>query len=114
MAAWEFGAGGMPHWAATLFCLPLVLAGLAWAPQRTFRAFTAGRRSCSFHGSEVSEKMLSAPLHLLRAERAATKNVGSWIRSDRVLFALLILWASLLSLSPIALVIGIWIAMRAA
>jgi hypothetical protein len=32
MAAWEFGAGRMPHWGATMFCFPLVLVGLFWAP----------------------------------------------------------------------------------
>ena len=49
MAAWELGAGRYPHWGATLFCSPLILAGLVWSPSRMVRAYLAGRRSCSLY-----------------------------------------------------------------
>jgi hypothetical protein len=67
MAAWEFGAGPMPHWGATLFCLPLVVAGLFWTPRRVLRAFLAGRRSRSLHGSQAIDDLLATPLHVARA-----------------------------------------------
>jgi len=62
MAAWEFGAGPMPHWGAAMFCLPLILIGLVWSPRRMIRAFRAGRRSRSLHGSAAAEAVLDLPL----------------------------------------------------
>ena len=67
MAAWEFAAGRYRHWAATLFCLPLALIGILWAPRRTARAFSAGLTSTSLYGSELD---LNKPLTALRAEIA--------------------------------------------
>lgn len=49
MAAWEYGAGRYPHWGATLFCAPLILAGLIWSPAAIWRAWQAGRRSESLY-----------------------------------------------------------------
>ena len=67
MAAWEFGAGRYRHWAATLFCLPLALTGLIWAPRKTTLAFKAGLGSTSLYGAELD---LNKPLAALRAEIA--------------------------------------------
>lgn len=49
LAAWEWGAGRYPDWRATLFCSPLVLAGIVALPRRTWRAFAAGRQSESLY-----------------------------------------------------------------
>jgi hypothetical protein len=49
LAAWELGAGRYPHWGATLFCAPLVLAGLIWSPAAIWRAWRSGRRSQSLY-----------------------------------------------------------------
>jgi ubiquinone biosynthesis protein Coq4 len=49
MAAWELGAGRYPHWGATLFCAPLIVAGLFWSPARIRAAFRQGRRSRSLY-----------------------------------------------------------------
>ena len=51
MAAWEFGAGRYPDWRATLFCAPLLFAGLFWSPSRMLTAYKAGRRSESLYGA---------------------------------------------------------------
>ena len=51
MAAWEFGAGSYPDWRATLFCGPLIIAGLFWSPSRMLAAYKAGRRSESLYGA---------------------------------------------------------------
>ncbi len=67
MAAWEFGAGPMPHWCAALFCLPLVLVGLVWSPRRIAEAFRAGRRCRSLHGSRAIDALLVMPLEAASA-----------------------------------------------
>jgi ubiquinone biosynthesis protein Coq4 len=70
MAAWEFAAGRYRHWAATLFCLPLALMGVIFAPRKTALAFRAGLISTSLYGSELD---LNKPLTELRAEIAARR-----------------------------------------
>jgi hypothetical protein len=106
MAAWEFGAGPMPHWGATLFCLPLVLAGLFWAPRRMLLAFLGGRGSCSLHESRATDRLLATPLHVARADFVAPGRIRShWV--DLACFAVLILKASLLFLWPIAIFAGL-------
>ena len=70
MAAWEFGAGPMPHWAASLFCLPLIPWGLIWWPRSTWHAFIRGRRSQSLHGAASLDRFLLAPLHDVRKDFA--------------------------------------------
>jgi len=70
MAAWEFGAGPMPHWGAVLFCLPLVLLGLFWSPGCIMQAYRAGRRSRSLHKSKEIDRLLATPLHVARANLA--------------------------------------------
>jgi hypothetical protein len=68
MAAWEFGAGPMPHWGAALFCLPLVFFGLFWSPRRILEAYRAGRSSRSLHGSKMIDELLTTPLHVARSK----------------------------------------------
>lgn len=53
IAAWEFAAGRYRHWGATLFCLPLAIAGFVCAPRRTARAFRRGLNSTSLYGVEL-------------------------------------------------------------
>lgn len=62
MAAWEFGAGRMPHWGAALFCLPLAAIGALLRPRVIFAAFRDGRRSRSLHGTDTLENLLRMPL----------------------------------------------------
>jgi hypothetical protein len=73
MAAWEFAAGRYRHWAATLFCLPLALMGLIWAPRKTARAFRAGLISTSLYGDELD---LNRPLteFLAKLERSESED----------------------------------------
>jgi hypothetical protein len=112
MAAWEFGAGSMPHWAATTFCLPLVLAGFLRQPGGTLRAFLGGRASRSLHGSNVPEPLLAGFLSEARREFPAEQRVATI--SDRAAFAFLVLKATLLTLSPLEVLVAIWIAVTAA
>jgi len=62
MAAWEFGAGRMPHWGAALFCLPLAVIGVLLRHHATLAAFCDGRRSRSLHGADTIEDILRMPL----------------------------------------------------
>lgn len=73
MAAWEFGAGPMPHWGATVFCLPLVLVGLAVTPRRVVRAYRAGRQSRTLHRSDALDAVLAMPLDAARADRGIAR-----------------------------------------
>jgi hypothetical protein len=113
MAAWEFGAGPMPHWGATLFCLPLVLVGICWAPRRMLLAFLGGRRSRSLHESGATDRLLASPLCGVRRGFAVPTTI-SWHRPDYACFAVLILKASLLSLSPVGILAAMWIVLYAA
>ena len=111
MAAWEFGAGRMPHWAASGFCLPLVLAGVLREPRTIFFAFAAGRRSYTLHGAAVSDVLLTAPLPQARAALAQQRAAQPW--PDRLRFAALLLRATSVSMVPVCAAIGIWLALRA-
>lgn len=62
IAAWEFGAGRYRHWGASLFCGPLVLAGLLWAPQDIVAAFRRGRRQRSLYADGFIERLAAMPL----------------------------------------------------
>ncbi|HEX8514150.1 MAG TPA: hypothetical protein VF688_13705 [Allosphingosinicella sp.] len=62
IAAWEFGAGRYPHWGATLFCGPLVIAGLLYMPRRILAAWRHGRRSRSLYRHADLESLLDLPL----------------------------------------------------
>ena len=67
MAAWEFGAGPMPHWGAAAFCLPLIALGLFWSPRRMLAAFRAGQQSRTLHGAKALDAFLAMPLSLARS-----------------------------------------------
>jgi hypothetical protein len=111
MAAWEFGAGRMPHWAATAFCLPLLLLGLVRTPGRLWQAFRAGRRSRSLHQAAVTDALLALPLSAAQAEIAGGMAAGgTW--SDYARFGLLILGATAIVLSPLAVLAGAWAALH--
>ena len=62
IAAWEWGAGRYPHWGATLFCGPLVLAGLLLMPGRILAAWRRGRASRSLYRHADLEALLDMPL----------------------------------------------------
>jgi hypothetical protein len=62
IAAWELGAGRFPHWGATLACMPLVLAGAALMPRRTFAAWRRGRRCRTLYDAEILAGLLAMPL----------------------------------------------------
>ena len=49
MAAWEFGAGRYPHFAATAFCSPLILLGSVCRPRRIWVAFKDGKQYHSLY-----------------------------------------------------------------
>lgn len=107
MAAWEFGAGRMPHWAAALFCLPLILAGLMRAPRHLFAAFAAGCRSFSLHGTPVSDRVLAASLLDARNRLILSKEIDqSWTLAAR--FGFLVLRASAVVLAPVAFLLAAW------
>jgi hypothetical protein len=67
IAAWEFGAGRYPHWGATLFCGPLVLAGLLFMPGRILAAWRRGRRSRSLYRHADLDKLGDLRLAAARA-----------------------------------------------
>jgi hypothetical protein len=62
MATWEFAAGRFPHPGATLFCLPLVAAGLVWSPRAIWSAFRRGRKARSLYGVELTDALLRSSL----------------------------------------------------
>jgi hypothetical protein len=108
MAAWEFGAGRMPHWAARVFCLPLVLLGLGWSPRSTWRAFLSGRQSRSLHGATLDQRVLAAPFDALHADLAAPRRrIGAL--PAHLLFARLVIEAMLIVSSPLATIAGLWL-----
>lgn len=62
IAAWEWGAGRYPHWGATLFCGPLVLAGLIFMPRRILAAWRRGRGSRSLYRHTDLDRLADLPL----------------------------------------------------
>jgi hypothetical protein len=62
IAAWEWGAGRYPHWGATLFCLPIVVAGLLFMPGPTLAAWRRGRRSRSLYRHADLRGLYDLPL----------------------------------------------------
>lgn len=102
MAAWELGAGPMPHWGARLFCQPLILFGLLWTPRSVWRAFLAGRRSRSLHDSVAIPSVLARPLHAVREEFAGTSPKRATM-ADHARFAVLSLQATAIIVAPAGL-----------
>ncbi|HEX8239108.1 MAG TPA: hypothetical protein VF574_05140 [Allosphingosinicella sp.] len=62
IAAWEWGAGRYPHWGATLFCAPLVVAGFLLMPRQTLDAWQHGRRSRSLYRHRDLDRLSDLPL----------------------------------------------------
>jgi len=75
IAAWEWGAGRYPHWGATLFCGPLVLAGLLYMPGRILAAWRHGRRSGSLYRHADLDRLADLPLAAARLLIAAQASV---------------------------------------
>jgi hypothetical protein len=98
MAAWEFAAGRFPHPAATLFCLPLVAAGLFWSPRAMWAAFTAGRCTTSLYAVTDTDALLATPLGNMTV--ALRPGVST---ADACAFALLVAQAFLLAGAPVLL-----------
>lgn len=101
MATWEFAAGRFPHPAATLFCLPLVVAGVLWSPRAIWRAFLCGRRGRSLYGTGTSEAFLQSPFQTLRADQCATARTEPRL-ADIVAFCGLLFQAALIFAVPLA------------
>jgi hypothetical protein len=99
----------MPHWAARVSCLPLMLLGLVWSPRRIWRAFLSGRQSSSLHGEALDQHILAAPFDVLQADLAAPQR-----RHGRpfthLLFARLVVEAMLIVSAPLATIAGLWLA----
>lgn len=62
VAAWEWGAGRFPHWGATLFCLPIVIAGLLFMPGPTLAAWRRGRLSRSLYRHVDLDRLHDLPV----------------------------------------------------
>ena len=101
MATWEFAAGRFPHPGATLFCLPLVAAGLLWSPRAIWRAFLAGRGGRSLYGAEVTDTVLRLPVDRLKAETASPTRKRRRI-ADAIAFGALILQSVAVVVLPVA------------
>lgn len=100
MAAWEFAAGRFPHPAATLFCLPLVAAGMLWSPPAMWSAFTAGRCTRSLYAVNDTDALLATPIGGLRTTHPAVSRTDV-SRRDACTFALLVAQAFLLVAMPV-------------
>ena len=110
VAAWEFGAGPMPHWGARLFCLPLVVSGLVWSPRRIWRAYCDGLNATSLHGNRIDGALLSSPVSVV-GRRVKTR--GSRHRWRRARFLGLLVEAMLILCSPLLIVaLARWIAQQ--
>ena len=93
MAAWECGAGPMPHWAARWICMLLIPLGLLWAPLEMWKAYRHGRRCRSLHGRLQDDAWLAAPIAQL-----SVRNPQAGRRSrlgDALCFAGLAGWSAL-------------------
>ena len=104
MATWEFAAGRFPHPAATVFCLPLVAAGIVWSPSAIWRAFIAGRRGRSLYGRGATQDLLQRPVRALRPVAGTHAPKAGW--ADAAVFVLLVLKAIAVTLAPIGLLVA--------
>jgi hypothetical protein len=101
MATWEFAAGRFPHPGATLFCLPLVAAGLVWSPGAIWSAFQRGRRGHSLYGVDLTDTFLRSSVTTLH-DRAGTPPELSTRAGNIIAFGWLVLKAWLAVTAPIA------------
>ena len=99
MAAWEFAAGRYPHVAATLFCLPLVLAGAIMLPGRTFAAHLRGRRSRTLYGTPIDDALLDCGVQELR-RACITDSSGGPSLEDGLSFCATVSAAAFVTLAP--------------
>ncbi len=107
-AAWEFAAGRFPHPAATLFCLPLIAAGVVLWPKRTFRAFIRGRHSTTLYSEAISAELLDTRVSALQDRLLPAGEPKASIR-DVLAYCRLVSFSLLLALSPIiAAVLVVW------
>jgi hypothetical protein len=104
MAAWEFAAGRFPHAAATLFCLPLVAAGLLWSPRAIWSAYRKGRNARSLYGIELTGATLGAPISAVSAAMAQPRT-SSTRAADIISFCALIFRAFLIVSAPVVITI---------
>ncbi len=109
LATWEFAAGRFPHPAATLFCLPLVVAGICWSPRAIWRAYLDGRRSRSLYGLRGKDDLLNASFEAVR-ESFNPRQADAVSASDIVGFGYLLAQASLTVLVPLIVIVGLGIA----
>jgi hypothetical protein len=110
MATWEFAAGQFPHLGATLFCLPLVAAGLVWSPRAIWSAFRRGREGCNLYTIDLTEALLRSSMTTLR-ERAGTAPESSACAEDIIAFGWLVLKSCLTVMGPVGCLIAValWI-----
>lgn len=106
IATWEFAAGRFPHPAATLFCLPLVAAGVCWSPRSIWRAFLSGRRSHSLYGIALTEEILRMSI-LDLADRRISERASSAGWSDYAAFGWLVAQAGFVVLVPIIAIMAV-------
>ncbi len=96
VAAWEFGAGAYPVFAARAFCVPLVLLGFVRAPRIIWASFRRGRSQRSLYsltlGPETSLSDLEAHIRM-RPRRTA-------LFADVMRFAGWLAFAASLTLAP--------------
>jgi len=104
VAAWEFGAGPMPHWGARVFCSPLVAIGLTWSPRLIWRAYCDGLASMSLHGTWIDETLLSLPVSLGR-QAISTSAPRPW---RRIKFLGLLAEALLILCTPALIAVLAW------
>lgn len=113
VAAWEFGAGAMPHWGARMFCLPLVLLGVLWSPRRIWRAFASGRQAKSLHSVDVAPHLAGSMSELRMTVYQSRRPVAgrpllAVFLSALVIEATLIVSVPLAVLAGLCFAAGIW------
>lgn len=109
LATWEFAAGRFPHPAATLFCLPLVVAGICWSPRSIWRAYLDGRCSQSLYGVPGLHDLLNTSLEAAR-KNYTPRQADTVKVSDIAGFSYLVVQASLTVLVPLAVISGLVVA----
>jgi hypothetical protein len=107
MSAWEFAAGPYPNAWSTLFCLPLVTAGVTIIPRRTFKAFVRGRRSKTLYDASHVEALLDKSIAEVRRGCVPVEDVRATFR-DIAAFAMLLFASLIVTVSPALLLSALW------